>query len=77
MFYMMKNGTEFSYDHYHSIRNIDVFNIPAKDLVLINHDFKHYIRILMENDIHTTIKMEIYHTRSMCKIWILLRGEHF
>lgn len=29
MFYMMKTGTEFTYDHYHSIRNIDVFNIPV------------------------------------------------
>lgn len=46
MFYMMKTGTEFTYDSYHSIRNIDVFNIPVDDLVLINPDFKRYIRIL-------------------------------
>lgn len=57
MFYMMKTGTEFSYDHYHSIRSIDVFDIPVEDLVLINHDFKRYIRILKENDINTTIDL--------------------
>lgn len=57
MFYMMKTGTEFTYDNYHSIRNIDVFDIPVEDLVLINHDFKRYIRILKENDINTTVDM--------------------
>ena len=54
MFYMMKTGSEFTYDNYHSIRNIDVFNIPVEDLVLINRDFKRYIRILKENNIYTT-----------------------
>ena len=54
MFYMMKTGTEFTYDHYHSIRNIDVFNIPVEELVLINRDFKRYIRILRANGINTT-----------------------
>ena len=54
MFYMMKTGTEFTYDNYHSIRNIDVFNIPIEDLVIINNDFKRYIRILKENGISTT-----------------------
>lgn len=54
MFYMMKTGTEFTYDNYHSIRNIDV---PVENLVLINHDFKRYIRILKENDINTTIDL--------------------
>ncbi len=57
MFYMMKTGTEFTYVHYHSIRNIDVFDIPIEDLVLINRDFKRYIRILKENDIHTTVDL--------------------
>ena len=54
MYYMMKTGSEFTYDNYHSIRNIDVFDIPVEDLVLINGDFKRYIRILKENDIYTT-----------------------
>lgn len=54
MYYMMKTGTEFTYDHYHSIRSMDVFDIPVEDLVLINSDFKRYIRILKENGIHTT-----------------------
>lgn len=57
MFYMMKTGTEFTYDSYHSIRNIDVFNIPVDDLVLINPDFKRYIRILKENGINTTVDL--------------------
>lgn len=57
MFYMMKTGTEFTYDNYHSIRNIDVFDIPVEDLVLINRDFKRYIRILKENDINTTVDL--------------------
>lgn len=54
MFYMMKTGTEFTYGNYHSIRNIDV---PVENLVLINHDFKRYIRILKENAINTTIDL--------------------
>ena len=57
LFYMMKTGTEFTYDNYHSIRNIDVFDIPVDDLVLINQDFKRYIRILKENDINTTVDL--------------------
>jgi hypothetical protein len=57
MFYMMKTGTEFTYDNYHSIRNIDVFDIPVDDLVLINRDFNRYIRILKENDINTTVDL--------------------
>ena len=57
MFYMMKTGTEFTYDNYHSIRSIDVFDIPVEDLVLINRDFKRYIRILKENKINTTIDL--------------------
>ena len=57
MFYMMKTGTEFTYDNYHSIRNIDVFDIPVEDLVLINQDFKRYIRILKENGINTTVDL--------------------
>jgi len=54
---MMKTGTEFTYDHYHSIRNIDVFNIPVEELVVVNRDFKRYIRILRENNICTTVDL--------------------
>jgi hypothetical protein len=54
---MMKTGTEFTYDNYHSIRNIDVLDIPVDDLVLINRDFNRYIRILKENDINTTVDL--------------------
>ena len=54
LYYMMKTGTEFSYEKYHSIRRIDVFDIPVEDLILINPDFKRYIKILKDNDLHTT-----------------------
>lgn len=57
MYYMMKTGTEFTYDKYHSIRNIDVFNIPIEDLVLIIPDFRRYIRILRDNGINTTVDL--------------------
>ena len=57
MFYMMKTGTEFSYSKYRSIRSIDVFNIPVEELILINPDFKRYIRILKKNDINTTVDL--------------------
>ena len=57
MYYMMKTGTEFTYDNYHSIRNIDVFDIPVEELVLINSDFKRYIRILKENGINTSVDL--------------------
>ncbi len=55
MFYMMKTGTDFTYDNYHSIRSINVFDIPIEELVLINRDFKRYIRILKENGINTIV----------------------
>lgn len=57
LYYMMKTGKEFTYDNYHSIRSIDVFDIPVDDLVLINQDFKRYIRILKENGINTTVDL--------------------
>ena len=57
MFYMMKTGTEFSYDNYNCIRNIDVFDIPVDELVVINRDFKRYIRILKEYGINTTVDL--------------------
>lgn len=57
LYYMMKTGTEFTYDNYHSIRSIDVFDIPVEDLVLINPDFKRYIRILKEHNINTTVDL--------------------
>lgn len=57
MYYMMKTGTEFTYDNYHCIRNIDVFDIPVEELVVINSDFKRYIRILKENGIDTTVDL--------------------
>ena len=57
MFYMMKTGTEFSYDNYNSVRSIDVFDVPVEDLVLINRDFGRYVRILKENGINTAVDL--------------------
>ena len=57
MYYMMKTGTEFSYEKYRSIRKIDIFDIPVEDLILINPDFKRYVRILKENNINTTVEL--------------------
>ena len=57
LFHMMKSGSEFSYDSYRCIRNIDTFDIPVEELVLINKDIKRYIRILHENNINTTAEL--------------------
>ena len=57
MYYMMKTGTEFSYEKYRSIRKIDIFDIPVEDLILINPDFKRYVRILKENNFNTTVEL--------------------
>lgn len=57
MFYMMKTGTGFTYDNCHPIRNIDVFDIPVEEPVLINRDFKRYIRILKEHGINTAVDL--------------------
>ena len=54
LFYMMKTGSEFTYDNYKSIRNIDMFNIPVDDLVLIIPDFRRYIRILKKYNLNST-----------------------
>lgn len=49
---MMKTGTEFTYDSYHSILNINVFDIPIEKLLFVNRDFKRCIRIFKENGIY-------------------------
>ena len=35
----------------------DVFDIPVEELVVINPEFKRYIRILKENGINTTVEL--------------------
>ena len=34
-----------------------MFNIPVEELVIINSDFKRYIRVLKENGIETTVDL--------------------
>lgn len=70
---MVKTGTEFTYDNYHSIRSIDVFDIPVEDIVLINRDFKRYILTLKENNINTTIDFSQHASRHIgCEYVIIL-----
>lgn len=57
LYYMMKSGSEFSYDKYNLIKDIGTFNIPVEELPSLNPDFKRYIRILKDNDIHYTDDM--------------------
>jgi hypothetical protein len=57
MYYMMKSGSEFSYDNYNLIKSIGIFDIPIEELPVLNPDFKRYIRILKEHEIHSTNEM--------------------
>ena len=54
LYYMMLTGQPFSYENYNLAKDIVSFNIPVAELVKLNPDFKRYIRILEEHDIHTT-----------------------
>lgn len=47
----------FSYDNYTLIRDAIVIEIPLEDLVILNPDFKRYVRILNANGIETTTQM--------------------
>ena len=58
MYYIMETGMDFTYENYHSIRNIDVLDISVEDLVLINRDFKRYIRILKDDGINMTVDLD-------------------
>ena len=57
MYYMMKSGSEFSYESYDLIKSIGVFDIPIDELPNLNPDFKRYIRILKEHEIYSTNEM--------------------
>ena len=57
MYHMMMTGTEFSYDNYTILQQASIFDIPIDELPMLNPDFKRYIRILHENNIHTTADM--------------------
>lgn len=57
LYYMMLTGTEFSYDNYNLIKNIDVFDIPVSELASLNYDFKRYIHILEDHGILSTSQL--------------------
>ena len=57
LYYIMKSGSEFSYDNYNLIKSIGVFDIPVDELPSLNHDFKRYVRILKDHGIFTTNDM--------------------
>ena len=57
MYHMMMTGMPFSYENYHIMDKAAVFNISIDELPMLNPDFKRYIKILHENDIHSTVDM--------------------
>lgn len=57
MYYMMKTGQPFSYERYNLIKYLHVFDIDLEELPLIEPNFKRYIRILKEHNIHTTAQL--------------------
>lgn len=57
MYHMMMTGREFSYENYTIMQNAAIFDIPVEELPMLNPDFKRYIKILHENDIHSTVDM--------------------
>lgn len=54
LYYMMLTKQAFSYKKYSLVKDAVIFNMPVDELPMLNPDFKRYIRILHENDIHTT-----------------------
>lgn len=57
MHQIMLTGREFTYENYTIMKNAAIFDIPVDELPMLNPDFKRYIRILHDNDIHTTTDM--------------------
>lgn len=57
MYHMMMSGTEFSYDNYKIMQQASIFDIPVYELPMLNPDFERYVRILHDNNIHTTADM--------------------
>jgi len=57
MYHMMMSGQEFSYENYTIMKDAAIFNIPVDELPMLNPDFKRYIRILHDSEIHTTTDM--------------------
>ena len=57
IYHMMMTGMPFSYENYHIMDKAAVFDISIDELPMLNPDFKRYVKILHENDIHTTVDM--------------------
>lgn len=57
MYHIMMTGKEFTYENYTMLQQASIFEIPVDELPLLNPDFKRYIKILKENDIHTSTDM--------------------
>ena len=57
LYYMMLTGQEFSYEKYSLVKDAVIFDISVDTLPELNRDFRRYIRILHENDIHTSADM--------------------
>ena len=57
MYHMMMTGQKFSYDNYNIMKNASIFECPIDDLPMLNPDFKRYLKILHECNVHTTTDM--------------------
>ena len=57
MYWMMLTRSEFSYEKYNLAKDAALFDISIDELPMLNPDFKRYIRILHDNDIHSTADM--------------------
>lgn len=57
MHQIMLTGREFTYENYTIMKNAAIFDIPVDELPMLNPDFKRYVKILHDHDIHTTTDM--------------------
>ena len=59
MYYMLLKGEVFSYENYSIAEKYVILVIPVEDLVLLDEQFKRYIKILLINGISDTRKLII------------------
>lgn len=57
MHQIMLTGREFTYENYTIMKNAAIFDISVDELPMLNSDFKRYVKILHDHDIHTTTNM--------------------
>ena len=57
LYYMLMTRQDFSYEKYTIVKDAVIFDIPVDDLIQLNSNFKRYIQILHDNDIHTTANL--------------------